>query len=113
MATDENIGTLLLENLSESGQALGPLMAVIAMVFLIFFRDCPKEVLWRMAKGIIIAAIGLTIFLMGVWVGFVPYAQEMGFLLATEHSPAFLIAVGFAIGLTATLAEPGAHLGTR
>ncbi|NLE11703.1 MAG: DUF1538 domain-containing protein [Actinobacteria bacterium] len=110
MATDENIGALLLENLSESGQALGPLVAVIALIFLIFFRDCPKDVLWSMAKGIIIAALGLTIFLMGVRIGFVPYAQEMGFLLATEHSPAFLIAVGFAIGLTAILAEPAVRI---
>lgn len=107
---DESIGTLLLHTLSESGQALGPLVGVLVVVFVVFFRDVPRDVLWTMVRGMIIAAIGLTLFLMGVRVGFIPYAREMGSLLATERPAAVLITTGLAIGLTATLAEPAVRI---
>jgi hypothetical protein len=110
VVNDQSIGALLLSSLSESGQALGPLVAVLAVVFLVFFRDVPKESLWAMVRGMIIAAVGLTIFLMGVRVGFIPYAREMGFRLVTERSAAVSIITGFAIGLTATLAEPAVRI---
>ncbi len=106
----EGIGSLLLHALSESGQALGPLVMVLAVIFVIFFRDVPKVALWTMVRGMIIASLGLAVFLMGVRVGFIPYAREMGFLLATERPAAVLITAGFAIGLAATLAEPAVRI---
>lgn len=108
--SDESIGTLLLHTLSESGQALGPLVAVLVVIFLVFFRDIPKESLWNMVRGMLIAALGLTIFLMGVRIGFIPYAEEMGSRLITERSAPVLIIAGFALGLTATLAEPAVRI---
>jgi len=108
--TEESIGTLLIRTLSESGQALGPLAVVLAAVFLLFFRDVQRDVLWTMIKGVAIAAVGLTIFLIGVRIGFIPYANEMGSLLAREHSSAVLIVAGFALGLAATLAEPAVRI---
>jgi len=107
---EQSISTLLLHTLSESGQALGPLVAVLALVFLIFFRDVPRKSLWTMVKGMIVAALGLTIFLMGVRIGFIPYAKEMGSRLVTERSAPVLIIAGFVIGLTATLAEPAVRI---
>jgi len=107
---EESVGSLLLHTLSESGQALGPLVAVLAVIFLIFFRDVPKDVLWTMVRGMIIAALGLTVFLMGVRIGFIPYAREMGSTLATKRPAAVLITVGFAMGLAATLAEPAVRI---
>lgn len=111
--TEESIGAILLHSLSESGQALGPLVAVLVVIFLVFFRDVPKDSLLTMVKGVVIAAIGLTIFLMGVRIGFIPYAREMGSMLATESSTAVLIVVGFALGMAATLAEPAVRILSR
>lgn len=111
--TDESIGSLLLHSLSESGQALGPLVAVLAVIFVVFFRDVPKDSLWNMIRGILVAAVGLTVFLMGVRIGFIPYAREMGSLLISERSAPVLIVAGFAIGLTATLAEPAVRILSR
>jgi len=113
MMNGEPTGTLLAHTLSESGQALGPLVAVLAIVFVIFFRDVPRESLWNMIKGMIVAALGLTIFLMGVRIGFIPYAEEMGSRLITERSAPVVIVVGFVIGLTATLAEPAVRILAR
>lgn len=107
---DESIGALLLHTLSEAGQALGPLVVVLVVVFAVFFRDVPKQQLWRMVLGVFIAAVGLTTFLVGVRFGFIPYAREMGSLLATEHPAAVLITAGFALGLAATLAEPAVRI---
>lgn len=107
---EESIGSLALHTLSESAQALGPLVAVVVVLFVIFFRDTPRDALWSMAKGVIIAAVGLTIFLIGVRAGFIPYAREMGSRLATGRPTAVLVMVGFAIGLTATLAEPAVRI---
>lgn len=86
------------------------MVAVLAVVFVVFFRDIPKDALWTMVRGMIIAALGLTIFLMGVRIGFIPYAREMGSLLVTERSAGVVITVGFAIGLAATLAEPAVRI---
>lgn len=107
---EESIGTVVLHTLSEAGQALGPLVLVLVIVFLVFFRDVPKDSLWTMVKGVLIAAVGLTIFLTGVEIGFIPYARELGSRLATEESGAVLIIIGFGVGLTATLAEPAVRI---
>jgi len=79
----------------------------------VFFRDVPKSSLLTMVKGVFVAAVGLTIFLMGVRVGFIPYAREMGSLLATESPTAVLVVAGFALGLAATLAEPAVRILSR
>lgn len=107
---EESIGRVVLHTLGESAQALGPLAALLVAIFLIFFRDVPKDALWAMVKGVLIAALGLTIFLTGVSIGFIPYARAMGSSLAAGRSTAVLIVIGFALGLTATLAEPAVRI---
>jgi hypothetical protein len=111
--TEESIGSLTVHTLSEAGQALGPLVVVMAAIFLIFFRDVPRDMLWAMVRGVFIAALGLTVFLIGVRVGFIPYAREMGSLLAAERPSAVITATGFALGLTAVLAEPAVRILSR
>ncbi len=105
MMPEESLSSLILHTLSESAQALGPLVAVLAAVFLIFFRDIGKGLLRRMVLGVALAALGLLVFLMGVRIGFIPYARSMGLILATDHSTVVLVIVGFALGLTATMAS--------
>ncbi len=105
----EDLAKITLSTLSESGQALGPIALMLIAVFLIFFRDVARSNLLAMTKGVAIAAVGLTIFLLGVRVGLGPYAQEMGVALASG-SPAILIVAGFAIGLAVTVAEPAVRI---
>ena len=102
----EDLARLALSTASESAQAVGPLAAVLAVVFLLFFRDVPRHALWAMVKGVVIAALGLMIFLLGVRFGFVPYAQEMGRILAEEQPLVVLIITSLALGIAVTIAEP-------
>lgn len=97
---------LALSTASESAQAVGPLAAVLLLVFLLFFRDVPRQAMWAMVKGVVIAAVGLMIFLLGVRFGFVPYAQEMGRILAQEQPLVVLIISSLALGIAVTVAEP-------
>lgn len=104
------LGQVILSTLSESLQALIPLAVVLIVVSLTLFRDTSKENLVTMAKGVGIAAVGLAVFLLGVKIGFVPYARAMGAVLASQHSSALLVVIGFAVGLAATVAEPAVRI---
>lgn len=80
------------------------------VVFLLFFRDVSRDTLLPIIKGILISTLGLVVFLVGVRFGFIPFAREMGVILARTQPPAVLILIGFAVGLTATIAEPAVKI---
>lgn len=106
----EDLVRLALSTASESAQAVGPLAAVLVLVFLLFFRDVPRRSLWAMVKGVVVAAVGLMVFLLGVRFGFVPYAQEMGRILAEEQPLVVLMITSLALGIAVTVAEPAVRV---
>ena len=106
----EDLVRLTLSTASESAQAVGPLAAVLVLVFLLFFRDVPRRSLWAMVKGVVVAAVGLMVFLLGVRFGFVPYAQEMGRILAEEQPLVVLMITSLALGIAVTVAEPAVRV---
>lgn len=106
----DDLAQAALDTTREAGQALGPLAAVLIVMFLLFFRDVPRSSLFNMIKGVLIAAVGLIIFLLGVRVGFMPYAAAMGEILATEQPLAVLLVCGLALGVAVTIAEPAVRV---
>ncbi|NLE11701.1 MAG: DUF1538 domain-containing protein [Actinobacteria bacterium] len=107
---EESLAQIALSTASESLQALGPLAAVLVVVFLLFFRDVPRDSLLAMVKGVVVATVGLMIFLFGVRAGFMPYAERMGRILAEEQPLGMLITISLVLGVVVTIAEPAVRV---
>lgn len=89
--------------------ALVPLVLffLIAQVFLL---RLPWKKVIDIIKGIILAFIGLTLFLQGVHVGFEPAGTMMGKVLGSKDYKWILIPIGFVLGFVATIAEPAIRI---
>ncbi|MBS4030112.1 MAG: DUF1538 domain-containing protein [Clostridiales bacterium] len=89
--------------------ALTPLI-ILAVVFQLFFVKLPKEKLFTIFIGLIITFIGLSLFLQGVKVGFLPVGEAMGVALGSKSYNWIVIPVGFVLGFFATFAEPAVRV---
>lgn len=58
------------------------------------------------ALGIVAVIAGLMCFIEGVRLGLMPFAENIGYLLPQRSRSATVLAVAFALGILATLAEP-------
>jgi hypothetical protein len=63
-----------------------------------------------MAKGILLSFLGLTFFLQGVKVGFLPVGARIGEALGAMEHKWLLLPIGFCFGLVATFAEPAVRI---
>lgn len=89
--------------------ALIPLL-IVFIVSQVFILKLPKKQVVRIFKGTLIAFIGLTLFLQGVHVGFMPVGELMGIALGARQYNWILVPIGFLLGFTATLAEPAVRI---
>jgi len=96
------------EVLSEVLTAMSPIL-VLFLLFLLAFK-LPKKMLLTLFQGIIFAFLGLTLFLQGVHVGFLPVGNEMGAIIGGMSNRWILIPLGFILGFVATLAEPAVRI---
>ena len=95
--------------LAEVLLAIGPLI-----LFFIFFQmvylKLPRHYVVNLFKGIVLAVAGLTLFLQGVHVGFLPVGSEMGEIMTGFERLWILIPIGFVLGVAATIAEPAVRI---
>lgn len=96
-----NFGPVVLEVLI----ALAPLL-IIFTIFQVFYLRLPGEYLEKIIKGVLLTIIGLTLFLQGVQVGFLPVGYQIGEKLSQIDHRWIIIPLEFQFGLVATLAEP-------
>ncbi len=96
------------EVLSEVLMAMSPVL-VLFLFFLLVFK-LPKKMLINLLQGVLFAFVGLTLFLQGVHVGFLPVGNEMGAILGGLPHRWVLIPLGFILGFVATLAEPAVRI---
>jgi hypothetical protein len=97
----EGFGQVLLE------VALALIPLVIAfLVFQVFLIKLSKDRIVNLIKGIVLTFIGLSLFLQGVNVGFLPVGQAIGFELGSKSYNWALIPIGFILGFVITFAEP-------
>lgn len=89
--------------------ALLPLAFLFA-IFQIFYLKLSKVRLKKIALGLLLTFAGLSLFLQGVYVGFLPVGQVMGQALAELRHNWVLIPIGFALGFVATYAEPAVRV---
>lgn len=94
--------------LKEVGIALAPIF-VFFVIFQFIMLKLPLKTLARIAVGAVYTYIGLTLFLTGVNVGFMPAGTFIGGALA-EAGKWLVVPVGAVVGAFLVLAEPAVHV---
>ncbi len=89
--------------------ALIPLV-IFFLIAQVFLLRLPWKKVTNIIKGIVLAFIGLTLFLQGVHVGFEPAGMMMGEVLGSKSYQWVLIPIGFMLGFVATIAEPAIRI---
>ncbi len=100
------------ETLYEVFFALVPLL-IFFLFFQVFFLKLSRQRLTIIFKGMILAFLGLSLFLQGVHVGFLPVGELMGEVLGSLPYNWILVPIGFILGLVATFAEPAVRVMTH
>lgn len=95
--------------IKETSVALAPILAIF-VVYHLFFKRTKMAYFFRALLGVAISFIGLTLFLQGVEVGYIPVGSELGKKLAGLPYRWILIPIGFVLGFTVTTAEPSLHV---
>lgn len=92
----------------EVAAAVMPLL----LLFLLFQKVLPqpREFLFNTLKGLLLAYLGLILFLQGIKIGFMPAGQEIGYAFGRSPYNWALIPIGFGLGFIITLAEPAVRV---
>ncbi len=93
----------------EVAGALLPIL-VFFILYQCFALRLPKRQLMRIGVGLIYTALGLTIFLAGVNVGFMPMGHAIGSALGESSYAWVLVPLGALIGYFIVAAEPAVHV---
>ncbi len=92
--------------------AISP-MLVFTVLFQLISRAFSKKQLIRLGVGFAYVVVGLSLFLTGANVGFLPTGSELGKQLATLYSGALLIPVAMLLGFFIVKAEPAVYVLNR
>ncbi len=93
----------------EVALALLPLLAVF-LISHIFFLKLSRKKFINICAGFALMLAGLSLFLQGVYAGFLPMGRTMGGILSALPSKWILVPFGFILGFTAILAEPAVRV---
>ena len=93
------------EYLKETAAALLPIAGFMA-VFQLVTKRLKKKDLLHMIVGLLYVYVGLTLFLMGVNVGFMPVGSFLGGSIASHTYNWILIPIAMVIGYFIVQAEP-------
>ncbi|WP_100398962.1 DUF1538 domain-containing protein [Bacillus sp. FJAT-44742] len=99
----------LLDEVFEVITALAPLLAVLAL-FQIFALKLEWKEIYQALMGILMAVLGFSLFLQGVYIGFLPTGEEVGAAVGGADYNWLLIPIGFLLGFVATSAEPAVRV---
>ena len=102
-------GTAVPEYAKEVALALGPILAFFLVFQVLFFR-LRRRALAKILVGILYTFLGLTLFLTGVNVGFMPAGHFLGAQIAKLPYHWVLIPIGMVVGYFIVAAEPAVHV---
>ncbi len=105
-----------IENLPSIALDVLVALAPILVIFLVFQKisfKLPKPAIRKILFGMLFTFIGLVLFLLGVHTGFMEVGTAVGYKLASMESKAFIIIVGFVLGMVTILAEPAVYVLTH
>ncbi|NBJ70056.1 MULTISPECIES: DUF1538 domain-containing protein [Clostridia] len=97
------------QTMGEVAIALLPLIILFA-IFQLFFLKLSLRKLLDIAIGILLTFLGLSFFLQGVHIGFLPIGEQIGKSLGAINYTWILIPIGFVLGFFATYAEPAVRV---
>jgi len=116
MSESTSIIQPFLDKVPQVGLEIFLALTPIALLFLIFqpisFKMSFRQVR-RVMFGLLFTYVGLVLFLTGVGSGFMKVGSKVGYVLATLDNKAFLVIVGFVLGLLIVLAEPAVSVLTH
>ena len=93
--------------LAKLKETLMSVLPIVGIVLLLNFTIAPLgSMLWPFLVGALMLVVGLSLFLAGTDIGMAPVGEKLGSVLAHRRNVAFMLAIGFTIGLVVTLAEP-------
>lgn len=92
--------------------ALLPLL-LLFFIFQKFAFHLPQRPYRKILKGLLYTFIGLILFLIGVNAGFMDVGSIVGRSVASLENKAYLVGVGFILGLVTILAEPAVYVLTQ
>lgn len=95
----------LLRMIAGSLRDLAPILLVI-FFFQIFVLQQPFPHLERVAIGVVLVMLGLTLFIQGLEMGLFPIGETMAHAFARKGSLFWLLAFAFCLGFGTTAAEP-------
>ena len=95
--------------LGEVALALAPI-AVFFLLFQLFALHLPLREVVRILMGLVYTYVGLTLFLTGVNVGFMPMGSYLGQALASLPCRWVLVPIGMLMGYYVVSAEPAVHV---
>jgi len=98
-------GALIGRTTIEVLQALAPIAAAFFVFQITLLKQSAKRVI-RMVEGLVYAALGLILFLVGVSGAFMPVGSVIGSLIGSLDQRWILIPIGFFLGAVVVLAEP-------
>jgi hypothetical protein len=103
------MGEGILHQAKEVAFALLPVIGVF-FLFNLTLLKLPKAQIIRIIIGIAYTYVGLTLFLAGVSVGFMPMGKSLGGVIASRSYKMILIPLGMVMGCLIVLAEPAIHV---
>ena len=80
------------------------LIAIVLGLFLSVFETTIP--IWQFLLSVLFVIIGLTLFLLGVNLGFVPVGNKLGSYITGKKNIWLLLSLGFLLGVIITIAEP-------
>lgn len=86
---------------------------LVFLAFQLWFKRYKHHQLGKIAVGFLFSYIGLSLFLCGVNVGFMPVGQLIGAGIANSSHAWMLIPIGMVIGYFIVAAEPAVHVLTK
>ena len=98
--------------LKDSILAISPLLLILIALQRIAFRLRRRE-LRKLLTGFLFAFIGLLVFLVGVNAGFMDVGISIGQQLALLEQKAYIVIIGFVLGVVTILAEPAVYVLTH
>lgn len=115
-ATSTSIISPFIEKIPKIAWEVFLALLPIVLIFLVFqkvsFR-LSKKSLRKIVIGLLFTFIGLILFLTGVNAGFMDVGSAVGYNIASLENKAYVVSIGFILGLVTVLAEPAVYVLTH
>ena len=97
---------------SKLKEVLSSVFPIIVLVLILHFTltPIPGVLLARFLIGAVAMILGLSILLIGVDLGFLPFGSHMGSSFIKSNKMMYIIVVGFLLGFLINFAEPDLHV---